>query len=61
MTALLLLAGLLASGLVIARSINTVTGETQHENEARNLAAFLLLVLLAIAGGLAVFGIGGAS
>ena len=56
MIAILLMAGVLMAGLVIARSINTVTGETTEENEARNLAVFLLFLVVAALGGLAVFG-----
>jgi hypothetical protein len=56
MIAILLLAGCLMAGLVIARAINTVTGETTEENEARNLAVFLLFLAVAALGALAVFG-----
>lgn len=50
-TAAVLIAGLLMAGLVIARSINTVTGETEQENEGRNLAVTLLFLLVAAIGG----------
>lgn len=60
MTAILLLAGCLLAGLIIARAANTVTGVTTQENEARNLAVFLLFVAVVALGGLAVFG-GGAT
>lgn len=58
MIAILLLAGVLMAGLVIARSANTVTGVTTQENEGRNLAVFLLFLVVAALGGVAVFGIG---
>jgi hypothetical protein len=56
MTAILLLVGCLLAGLVIARTANTMTGVTENENEGRNLAVFLLFLLVAALGGLAVFG-----
>jgi len=58
MIAILLLAGVLMAGLVIARSANTVTGVTTQENEGRNLAVFLLFLVVAAIGGVAVFGLG---
>ena len=58
MTAILLMAGVLMAGLVIARSANTVTGVTTEENEGRNLAVFLLFLVVAALGGVAVFGLG---
>ena len=56
MTAILLLAGCLLAGLIIARAANTVTGVTTEENEGRNLAVFILFLLVTALGGLAVFG-----
>ena len=58
MIAILLMAGVLMAGLVIARSANTVTGVTTQENEGRNLAVFLLFLVVAALGGVAVFGLG---
>jgi len=58
MIAILLMAGVVMAGLVIARSANTVTGVTTQENEGRNLAVFLLFLVVAALGGVAVFGIG---
>ena len=58
MIAILLMAGVLMAGLVIARSANTVTGVTTQENEGRNLAVFLLFLVVAALGGVSVFGLG---
>jgi len=58
MIAILLMAGVVMAGLVIARSANTVTGVTTQENEGRNLAVFLLFLVVAALGGVAVFGLG---
>lgn len=58
MIAILLMAGVLMAGLVIARSANTVTGVTTQENEGRNLAVFLLFLVVAALGGVAVLGLG---
>ena len=56
MTTAILMAGVLMAGLVIARSINTVTGETTEENEERNLAVAVLFLSVTALGGLLVFG-----
>lgn len=58
MVEILLMAGVLMAGLVIARSANTVTGVTTVENEGRNLAVFVLFLVVAALGGVAVFGSG---
>jgi hypothetical protein len=57
MIGIVLLAGCLLAGLVIARAANTVTGENDvtGENESLNWAVFLLFMAVTVLGGGLVF------